>query len=65
VGAPPGRDAAGTGLTIVIRLEPGEPLRGTVSVADDGAPPRRFSGWVELMAQITRARRDHGKPPRR
>jgi hypothetical protein len=42
-----------------LELEPGEQLSGTLASESDGEP-RRFEGWVELMALIDAERvKDH------
>jgi hypothetical protein len=52
--APPGEP-----VTLVVRIEPGEPIAGTVRA--EGEPSGHpFSGWVELMAHIIAAR--HREP---
>lgn len=46
-------------LVFIVRIADADPIRGTVAVEGEGVD-RPFSGWIELMAQITVACRRHG-----
>ena len=55
----PGPPAA---LRFTLVLDPGEPLSGTLTLAETQSEVR-FAGWVELMAAVNAARVKPPSPP--
>jgi hypothetical protein len=47
-------DRAGKPRRVVIELEPGEPLHGSISVG--AGPEQPFFGWIELARALEAAR---------
>lgn len=60
----PGAPPAGEGLTLIVRLDPGERLAGTMS-GDPGTPELAFDGWVSFIEALESLRRGAGGGARR
>ena len=56
-----GPGPAGQALVLVLKLSPdgGDPVSGTVGLAD-GPPPVPFHGWIDLMSAINTLRANAG-----